>query len=132
MPLLPGAASEVRTFDTTEFHHLLRDNEDDQEGMHFPTTHNWKDPLTIGGVTLASVFELLAPYTLTFEDALYTVYIQGSNNNLVERLNKNQVSVYSSNSAGLTDPLILMNSLKIINQGVQKSSILIPHTTDLI
>ena len=131
MPEVPNTASEVRTFDVVEFHYLLRDNEDDWEGIHFPTTHNWKDPITIGGVTLAAVFELLDPYTVTFEDGLYTVYVQGANSNLGDKINKNQVSVYIQNSAGLVDPINFLNALEVINEGVKKSSILVPHTEDL-
>ena len=131
MPEVPNTASEVRTFDVVEFHHLLRDNEDDWEGIHFPTTHNWKDPITIGGVTLAAVFELLDPYTVTFEDGLYTVYVVGANSNLGDKINKNQVSVYIQNSAGLVDPINFLNALEVINNGVKKSSILVPHTEDL-
>ncbi len=131
MPEVPNTASEVRTFDVVEFHYLLRDNEDDWEGIHFSTTHNWKDPITIGGVTLAAVFELLDPYTVTFEDGQYTVYVQGANSNLGDKINKNQVSVYIQNSAGLVDPINFLNALEVINEGVKKSSILVPHTQDL-
>ena len=53
------------------------------------------------GVTYAPQLILLAPYTITFEDGLYAVNIVGTNNNVLERTNKNQVSVNASNSAGL-------------------------------
>lgn len=45
--------------------------------------------------------EIINGYTVTFEDGLYSVNLIGSNNNIPDVLNLNQVSVRSANSAGL-------------------------------
>lgn len=131
LPIASASPTEVRTFEVGQFHELLRDTEDGVVGIHFPDTHNWVASKNIGGVTLAPIFEMLAPYTVTFEDGLYAVNVLGANSNIGEYTNKNQVSVWITNSAGLTDRIDVFAALNLINQGVQKSSILVPHTDNL-
>lgn len=131
LPLAQSSPTEIRTFEVGLFHELLRDTEDNAVHMPFLDTHNWVASKLIGGVTLAPIFEMLPPYTITFEDGLYVVNVIGANSNIGEFVNKNQVSVWISNSAGLTDRIQLIAALDTINQGVQKSSILVPHTDDL-
>src|SRR3989338_9507542 len=79
----------------------LKDIEDDSEGMPFTNTHIHNTEVTLGGLTFARVFEIIAPYTVTFEDGQYAVNLVGANNNISDRTNVNQVSVRSSNSAGM-------------------------------
>ena len=79
----------------------LRDIEDDENGIPFQYTHNHNTQVTLGGLTLARVVEIIAPYTITFEDGQYAVNLVGANNNIADRTNVNQVSVRSSNSAGM-------------------------------
>ena len=101
MTLIQSVPYEIRELNTDEWRVELRDLEDDPEGRPWPRTHNHNTDVTLQGVTYAPQLILLAPYTITFEDGLYAVNIVGTNNNVLERTNKNQVSVNASNSAGL-------------------------------
>lgn len=95
---------EIRALDIDAFRKELKDLEADVFGMPWTDTHAHTQPQTIGGVTLARVVEILAPYTITFEDGQYAVNLVGANSNISDRANVNQVSIRSANSAGLTDP----------------------------
>jgi hypothetical protein len=101
LTLIQSTPTEIRQLDINWFRLQLKDLEDDPEGMTLPTTHVHNPPVTVGGVTLARVVELLAPYTVTFEDGQYAVNLTGANSNIGDRTNVNQVSVRSANSAGL-------------------------------
>ena len=79
----------------------LRDIEDNEDGIPFQYTHTHNTEVTLGGLTLSRVVEIIAPYTITFEDGQYAVNLVGANNNIADRTNVNQVSVRSSNSAGM-------------------------------
>ena len=91
----------------------LKDLEDDEEGMPFLTTHSHNPPVTVSGAVLARVIEFINGYTVTFEETgtPYQVNLVGANTNLAEvrNLGSGEVSVSSSNSAGLQD----LNSLQI-------------------
>jgi hypothetical protein len=87
--------------DTDAFRLELKSWEDSTEGMVQPKTHNHSTEVTLGGLTLARVIEIIPPYTITYEDGQYAVNLVGSNNNIGDRLNLNQVSVRSNNSAGM-------------------------------
>jgi hypothetical protein len=53
-------------------------------------------------VTYARALSFLAPYTVTFENGTYQVkLVGGTNNNMLDVLNPNSVSVIPANSAGL-------------------------------
>jgi hypothetical protein len=82
---------------------VLKDLENSTEGMAFPSTHNHTAPINVGGVQLARVVEILNGYSITFEDGQYAVNLVGANNNIGDVVNVNQVSVRSSNSAGLVN-----------------------------
>jgi hypothetical protein len=101
MGLLQTVPTEIRELDLNTFRLALKDLEDDPLGMTQDTTHNHVAPIGIGGVTLARVVELINGYTVTFEDGQYAVNLAGANTNLADKVNVNQVSVRSSNSAGL-------------------------------
>lgn len=79
----------------------LKDLEDDEAGMIYPVTHNHNSTVLVGGLTLARVVEIINGYTITFEDGQYAVSLVGANSNILDVVNLNQVSVRSSNSAGL-------------------------------
>ena len=79
----------------------LRDIEDNEDGIPFQYTHTHNTEVTLGGLTLSRVVEIIAPYTITFEDGQYAVNLVGANNNIADKTNVNQVSVRSSNSAGM-------------------------------
>lgn len=79
----------------------LKALEADEEGMAFLDTHTHNTEVTIGGLTLARVIELINNYTVTFQDGQYAVNLVGANSNVGDNININQVSVRSQNSAGL-------------------------------
>jgi len=96
------ASPEIRRLNTNEFRYDLRGLEETELGRVHPITHNHNSDVDIGGGTvLADVLLIRDPYTVTFEDGQYTVELEGTNNNIYLKTNKNQVSVASSNSAGL-------------------------------
>lgn len=93
---------EIRSFDEYAFMREFADYLDSEEGLVLPNGFNHNTSVTISGVTYARAFVLLAPYTVTFENGAYQVkLVGGMNNNLLDVLNPNQVSVIPANSAGL-------------------------------
>lgn len=94
---------EIRNLDIDIFRLALKDLEDDDVGIVWPRTHDHNTEVSIGGVTLARVVEILDPYTVTFEDGSYAVNLIGANSNIGDKVNLNSVSVRSSNSAGLVN-----------------------------
>lgn len=87
--------------DTNAFHLELRALEADSVGVPYLTTHNHNTEVVLGGVTYARVIEIINGYTVTFEDGIYAMSLEGSNNNILDVVNLNGVSVRSGNSAGL-------------------------------
>lgn len=83
------------------FREALKAWEESVDGIWQPDTHIHNTQVLLGGVTYARVVEIIAPYTITFEDDQYSVSLVGANNNIADRLNLNQVSIRSANSAGL-------------------------------
>ncbi|NBT33226.1 MAG: hypothetical protein EBT13_15365, partial [Rhodobacteraceae bacterium] len=102
MLVIQVSPSEIRQLDIDAFRLELKDLEDSELGMAYPITHNHVAPITVGGVTLARVVEIINGYTVTFEDDQYAVNLVGANSNIADVTNVNQVSVRSANSAGLT------------------------------
>lgn len=105
--LVQSTPSEIRSFDLDAFRIELGDLQDDPSGMWAETAFFHTPPLTISGVTLARVVEILDPYVIEFEDGVYSVNITGGNSNVADKLIKNQVGVNTANSAGLQDPFSL-------------------------
>jgi hypothetical protein len=87
--------------DVDAFRLELRDLEDDPDGRPWPKTHIHDTETTLGGVTYARKVQVLAPYSVTFEDGQYRVTLVGANNNILDVSNVNQVSIAPTNSAGL-------------------------------
>jgi hypothetical protein len=110
MILLQTTPSTIYQLNMDFFHDTLRDLEDDIDGIVFDTTHRYIDPITVGGVVLARVVEIINGYTVTFEDDQYRVNLTGANTNLADVANVNQVSIASSNSAGLQDLSTLLSA----------------------
>lgn len=100
--LIQSVPTEIRQLDINSFRLDLKDLEDDEVGMSFVRTHNHNPTVSVGGVSLARVVELINDYTVTFEDGQYAVNLVGANSNIADKTNVNQVSVRTSNSAGLT------------------------------
>lgn len=92
------------SLDVDVFRLALKDLEDSEDGIAFPMTHNHVAPISVGGVTLARVIEIINGYTISFEDTgtPYSVRLDGANNNIADVANLiANVSIRSSNSAGL-------------------------------
>ena len=91
--------------DTEAFRLELIDWEDGEIGMSFPRTHKHNTAVTIAGVTLARVIEIISPYSIEYETGVYSVRLSGSNNNFFDVENgilvQNTVQVIANNSAGL-------------------------------
>lgn len=103
LTLVQMVPTEIYSMDTNQFRLDLKALEETEEGMTFPKTHNHNPPVSVGGVELARVIEILPPYTLVYEDDQYAVNLQGSNSNIADVTNVNQVSIRSANSAGLVN-----------------------------
>ena len=101
MTLIQSTPTEIRELDVDWFRMELKDLEDNVEGQPFSDTHRHNTEVTLGGLTLARVVEILPPYTITFQDGQYAVNLTGANNNIADRTNVNQVSVRTNNSAGM-------------------------------
>ena len=108
MVLVQSVPSEIYELDMDVFRLEMKDLEDTEDGMAVTDTHLHNPPVTVSGAVLARVVEILDPFTVTFEDGQYRVSVVGANTNIGERINVNQVSVSTSNSAGLQD----LNSLQ--------------------
>jgi len=101
LTLVQTTPSEIRQLDINDFRLILKALEASVEGMPFPKTHVHYPEITVSGVTLARSVIILEPYTITFENGQYAVNLINANSNIADRVNVNQVSVRSSNSAGL-------------------------------
>jgi hypothetical protein len=101
MSIVQTTPVEVRELNTNTFRLDLKSLEDSPEGMPYPDTHRHNAGVSVGGVELARVIEIINDYTITFEDGQYAVNLAQSNNNIADRVNVNQVSIRSANSAGL-------------------------------
>jgi hypothetical protein len=93
---------EVRSFDEYAFMRALADYLDSEDGLPLPSAFVHNTNVVISGVTYARGLLILAPYTITFENGTYQVkLVGGTNNNMLDVLNPNSVSVIAANSAGL-------------------------------
>lgn len=92
---------EVRTLDLDAFRLWLRDWEDDEQGIPQLKTHDHNTEVTLSGLVYARIVEVLAPYTVEFEDGQYTINCTKANHNLADRRVPNQVSLIVNNAAGL-------------------------------
>lgn len=89
--------------DTNTFRIALKGLEDSADGMPFPITHNHNTTVLLGGIEYARVIEMINGYTITFENGAYSISLLGSNNNILDAVNLNQVSIRANNSAGLVN-----------------------------
>jgi len=123
MLLIQSTPIEVRQLNINDFRLTLRDLEDSEQGMLYVDTHIHNPPVTISGVTLARVVEIINGYTITFEDGAYAVNIVGGNSNVADVVNINNVGVRTANSAGLQDAVSLQASSFLGQVAVDTSSI---------
>jgi len=101
MTLIQSTPIEIRELNINTFRLTLKDLEDDAEGQVWATTHNHNTIVTVGGVNLARVVEIINGYTVTFENGAYAVNLVGANSNIADVANLNTVSIRAANSAGL-------------------------------
>lgn len=117
---LTPISGTIYSLDTDVFRLDLKTLEDSEEGMPFPNTHNHNTEVTVAGITYARTIEIINGYSVEFEDAQYTVIIQGSNNNIFDVENgilvQNQVQIISTNSAGLIT--VANNDVSTINNKI--------------
>jgi len=93
---------ETRSWDELAFMRELGAYLDDPDGMPFDDIFEHNTEVTLAGVVYARTFRVLAPFTVTLENGAYQVaLVGGTNNNLSDVLNPNNVSIISANSAGL-------------------------------
>jgi len=100
-----------------DFRLNLKDWEDD-EGIAMPDTHRHNTEVSLGGLILARVVEIINGYTITFEEtgSSYSVELYGSNNNIIDVVNLGTISVRSLNSAGMivvggADPSVIADAV---------------------
>jgi hypothetical protein len=98
LTLVSGSVYEL---DTDQFRLDLKALEDDEVGIPHLDTHRHNTEVVLAGVTYSRFIEFINGYTITFEDDQYAVNLVGSNNNISDVTNVNQVSIRSQNSAGL-------------------------------
>ena len=96
---------EVRSYDEYALMRELANYLDSEAGATLPQAFSHNTSVTISGVVYARALLILAPYTVTFENlGSYQVkLVGGTNNNLLDVLNPNSVSVIPANSAGLQE-----------------------------
>jgi hypothetical protein len=89
--------------DTRAWWDEMKALEASEEGMPFIDIQRHGEETTIAGVTYSQGIEIINSYTITYEDGQYAARLDGSNNNLFDEgiLNRNQVSLIPTNSAGL-------------------------------
>jgi len=102
LTLVSGTLYEM---DTNQFRLDLKALETTITGISHPKTHNHNTEVVIAGTTYARAIEILAPYSIEFEEGMYTVILKGSNNNIFDVGNgilvQNYVQVIPTNSSGL-------------------------------
>lgn len=98
---LTSLGGSLYELDLEDFRTALNALQASEAGQPFPTTHNHNSTVTVAGVTLAQVIEIINGYTVTFEDGNYAVNLVGANSNVAEVTNINQVSIRSFNTAGM-------------------------------
>lgn len=101
LTLVEGTIYEM---DVNDFRLELKDIEDDPfNGIYLVDTHSHTPPVTLSGSTYARFVEIINGYRIEFEDGQYQVNLKGANNNIVDVLVRNQVSVVANNSSGLIE-----------------------------
>lgn len=98
---LTPLGGSVYELDLDWFRMQLKSLEDDAEGIVYLDTHRHNTIVSLAGITLARVIEIINGYTVTFQDGQYAVNAVGANSNIADVINLNQVSLRTFNSSGL-------------------------------
>lgn len=103
--------------DVNQFRLDLKALEDDEEGIWAPDTHIHNPDVTIAGTTFPDQVIIINGYTVTFEDGQYAVRLINVNNNLFDEgiINRNQVSIIPTNSAGLAYQQNVLDIQKVVD-----------------
>ena len=101
LTLVQSTPTEIREMDLDWFHLRLREQEASANGMAYVRTHKHNTEVELGGITYARIIEIINGYSVTFENGTYAVNLTGANSNVGDKINVNNVSVRSQNSAGL-------------------------------
>jgi hypothetical protein len=105
---------EIRSYDEYAFMRELADYLDSEAGVALPSAFVHATLVVISGVTYARALSIVNGYTITFENGTYQVkLIGGTNNNILDALNPNNVSVIPANSAGLTQSLEILELFRL-------------------
>ncbi|MEA2090946.1 MAG: hypothetical protein U9O83_01110 [Campylobacterota bacterium] len=104
---LTWVSGDMYNLDTHQLKKDIDDIMDDPAGMANDDIINHNTVVVLGGIPYARLIEIINNYTITFEDGQYGVNLLGSNNNISDVTNVNQVSIRSNNSAGLIDNTIV-------------------------
>ena len=107
-------SGSVYSLDTNQFRLDLKTLEAGTDGMPFLRTHKHNTTVTLSGITYARIFEIINGYTITFEVGNYAVILSGSNNNIIDAMNFNGVTVLGNNSAGLIDASLLQSNVETL------------------
>lgn len=94
--------TEIYNMDLNWFRIQLKAAETSIYGITYPDTHIHNTEATLSGLVYARMIILINNFTVTFEDGQYAVNLVGANSNVADKVNVNQVSVRSQNSAGMT------------------------------
>lgn len=100
MPIVQ-VSPEIRSLDVAAFKQDLGTLQADEEGIMWTDTFIHVGETVLSGVTYARFVEIIAPYSVEFEDGQYTVIASGANHNIADVKVANQVSLVTQNSAGL-------------------------------
>ena len=107
---------EVREYSVDVFRLELKALEASEVGMPFLDTHRHNTLVTLGGITLARVVEIINGYTVTFESGSYQINLIDANHNVLDVTNMNLVALRGANSAGLVSLGALAAETAIINE----------------
>ena len=98
---LTPISGSLYELNVNSFRLILKNLEASEAGVWALDTHRHNTEVTLGGVTFARTLEIINGYTITFGNGQYAVRLVGANNNISDVVNVNNVSIRSSNSAGL-------------------------------
>jgi len=115
---LTHVSGTLYKLDTNQFRLDLKALEASAIGMPFDDIHRHGAEYTIAGLTYARNIAIINGYTVTFEDGQYAARLDGSNNDIFDEgiLNRNQVSVIPTNSAGLISGDLIAADLEAIRR----------------
>lgn len=104
------------TYSVEQFFTDLLETFATEEAMVFEISYENSPPVNVGSIQLARVLQAINNYTWTFEDGEYSVELTAGNTNVFDVINKNNVNVFSANSAGLIQVELLVNNTELVRK----------------